>query len=390
MESSILPLMFWLLACTGPAAESGDDGVVETGSVDSADSWVDTGHAPLVCGEVRPPVAVPTHPAVEVSGEVSWTLTFDEAARANGNVDCGYRRTYQGLQSLDLPWTCPDCEVITRGPATIVEGLDCVGQIVSADEVRTEQWGWNAQGEFFRANSENGTMGLLDGAQGHLFDYDQGTASLSWQGESTLRAGGTVLIEAHGGMTFATGEALVAGLFEAPRTEDYAAGWPRADPGSLTLDWSPELGDTLPNFRLQDQCGDTLDLWDLYGTVTVIEVSQYNCGPCQEMARTAAAWQHKMEGKGIAVQFVTTHGNGLGDSYGTPELSLLQSWVQSFGNHGPVVADRGWGIAMARSLVEDYSLSFPAWFIVDEEFTIIHAQKGFSDWSPAEEVLLSK
>ncbi len=387
--------MLLLLACTGPTAhDSGADSTIlidDTAPSDDSSVTDDTGEHPFSCGEANPPVAVSDIPAIQVSGQVNWTLSFDETAESNDFYDCGYARTYEGLQTLDTPWSCADCEVISRGPVTITEGADCVAQISSSGEVRTEKWGWNSDGEFFRATSENARMGMLEGGTPHAFDYQAGTADLMWEGEYELTEDrGTVLISASGTMAFAAGDELIADPFAADREHDYAGSWPRNDPGDLEASWAPTVGETIPNFRLEDQCEDLLDLWDLHGAYTVIEVSQYNCGPCQTMAETAGTWQDHMAGQGVPVQFVTLHGNGLGDSYGTPDHSIIEAWTEEFGNHGPVIADRGWGIAMAYSVIEDYGLSFPAWFIVDPDFKVIHAQTGFSDWDDAEAIILGQ
>ena len=81
--------------------------------------------------------------AVVVTGEVTWSLTFDEAAQAKGFTDCSYTRTFQGTQYLDMDYLCPECSVQVQGTATMTEGLDCYSQISSsASTERTEHWGW--------------------------------------------------------------------------------------------------------------------------------------------------------------------------------------------------------------------------------------------------------
>ena len=93
---------------------------------------------------------------------------------------------------------------------------------------------------------------------------------------------------------------------------------------------------------------------------------------------------------GMEVRFVTLHGNGLSDSLTSPTEDIIDAWTEEYGNHGPVIYDRGYGVAMAASLIEDYGLSFPAWFIVDPEMTVLHAQTGFGDWTTAEAIILAE
>ena len=66
----------------------------------------------------------------------------------------------------------------------------------------------------------------------------------------------------------------IAELFAAERTAPYAGGWPQDDPGTLSASWAPAVGETLPNFRLEDQCRDRLDLWDMADTI--VEVPQHH------------------------------------------------------------------------------------------------------------------
>ena len=76
---------------------------------------------------------------IRVTGEITWTLTFDEEAKENGFFDCSYRRTYEGEERIDRKYLCPDCGFMAQGTATMEEGLDCHGQISSSNaEQRTK------------------------------------------------------------------------------------------------------------------------------------------------------------------------------------------------------------------------------------------------------------
>ncbi len=49
----------------------------------------------------------------------------------------------------------------------------------------------------------------------------------------------------------------------------YACGWDRNDPGNLVSDGN-EVGDVMGNYKLPDQCGEKVDLWDFYGEYHIL------------------------------------------------------------------------------------------------------------------------
>ncbi len=49
----------------------------------------------------------------------------------------------------------------------------------------------------------------------------------------------------------------------------YSCGWPHNDPGDLTSGGA-EIGDTINNLQLVDQCGEALSMWDLYGEYHIL------------------------------------------------------------------------------------------------------------------------
>jgi len=49
----------------------------------------------------------------------------------------------------------------------------------------------------------------------------------------------------------------------------YACGWPHNDPGTLVSKGN-EVGDVLDDFKLPDQCGERVDMWDFYGEYHVL------------------------------------------------------------------------------------------------------------------------
>lgn len=63
----------------------------------------------------------------------------------------------------------------------------------------------------------------------------------------------------------------------------YACGWPHGDPGDLVSEGA-EVGDTLANFELVDQCGETVPTWDLAGSYHILFMTATWCGVCKQEA----------------------------------------------------------------------------------------------------------
>lgn len=358
---------------------STDDSVAD----DSADDSGQTGE--FSCAEFDAPV--PTLPARRFQSTVTWTLDFSEEAEANGLYDCSYSRTYEAIERVDLPFLCPDCSLIVEGDATLTEGADCSAQISTSGTVRTELWGLSDDGRLFRTSLEQGPMSELttltlpaEGEWGEVF----------WDSTSELSAGGTMYLAANGQIRFETDNSTLLVDHSTPRTTPYSAGWEQNDPGNLTLDYTPALGETFPNARFEDQCHDWVDLWDFYGSYLVIDNSQPDCGPCQNMAAGEADFVAGLRAEGIPVRVITLMGAGLSQSTTTPPASTVDAWISRFGVDEPMLYDRGFGYAMFAPFLEDFSgedFGYPAWVIVDPEMTLIYGNIGFGNWDSVASVI---
>ena len=318
--------------------------------------------------------------AIVVDGAVTWTLAFDDAAAANGFTDCSYTRTFTGTQYLDMDYLCPGCSVQVQGTATMTEGLDCYSQISSsATTDRTEAWGWGG-GAFFRSGRAQFPLGELSTFEDAGEDAD---IALSWSSESDLEDGGVMLLSASGTLSYRTDAGTLLPDPAPERTEPYACGWPQNDPGDLTLDYTLAVGQTFPNVYLEDQCGDLLSLWDLYGSWLVLDASQSDCGPCQSMASTAEAFVEEMAADGYDVKVVSFLGNGLSEPFGTPSAETLDSWVSTFALTDPVLYDRGFTYALFPPFIASDSgdsFGFPTWLLVNPQMELVYGSVGFSSW----------
>jgi hypothetical protein len=58
----------------------------------------------------------------------------------------------------------------------------------------------------------------------------------------------------------------------APAETDYLCGWPHNDPGNL-ISGGALTGDVIDNLLAYDQCGEVVDLWDLFGSYNLIFIA---------------------------------------------------------------------------------------------------------------------
>ncbi|MCB9745805.1 MAG: hypothetical protein H6740_24735 [Alphaproteobacteria bacterium] len=366
-----------------------DSGADDSGSDDSAtdDSATDDSGSTeaFSCGEV-PALPEPSVPAVRLVSTITWTLEFDEEAEANGYYDCAYSRAYEGVQEIGLEHLCPECEAITVGTATMFEGTECYDQVFTLEVERTEMWGITAEGGLHRTGAYQAAMAELTTFEGREGEE----ISLAWDSEYTLNSGGTMGLAATGSMSWTTDEDTLLVDTRGPRTEPYAAGWPQNNPGDLVATWPPALGETFPNARLMDQCGDLVDLWDFYGAYLILDSSQYDCGPCQAMAQGEHEFMEQMRAEGYDVHVLTYMGNGLSDPRGTPSQAIVDQWVDRFEIVEPVFYDRGYTYATFPSFIYDLTgedFGFPAWLVIDPEMNVIHGNVGFGTWDAVADVI---
>lgn len=112
-------------------------------------------------------------------------------------------------------------------------------------------------------------------------------------------------------------------------------GWPQAEPPEDLQGEGWEVGEVAPDFRLVDQFGDTVSLWQFYGDVILVDVSTMWCAPCQELARhTEETWlDYRDEGfMYLTVLQEDVHG-------GPPDVEALNAWAEGFGISAPVLDD---------------------------------------------------
>ena len=330
-----------------------------------------------------------TQSAVVVQGEVTWALDFNEDAELQGYWDCEYSRTYVGTQFLEMPYLCPDCNVQVEGTAVMDDNLDCYAQISSDPQAeRTEYWGFGPD-SFHRASLPQAPLGQIAELEG----VEEGVPiALSWESEYTIGEGASFALRAAGGMSYSIDESVrISSGWQASPSE-YACGWPKNDPGDLVLDYQLAEGAVFPNVQLEDQCGELLSLWDLYGRWLVLDSSQPDCAPCRTMAEGAEDFVAEMAAEGVDVMVVSLIGAGLSEPYATPDAQTFTGWVGDYGLQDPVLYDRGFAYALFPGFIEAYSgdsFGFPTWLVVDPQMNLVHGNVGFSSWDDVKTVIAS-
>lgn len=308
-----------------------------------------------------------------ISGEITWTVTFDADAKAAGATDCTYTRHYEGAENASAPWLCPTCDKTYQAQVEVTEGLeDCYTQVTSAEPPALE-WLGVAGGAFRRGvgatMNEQGTA-TIDGA---VIDIVNDVTDIE------APAGGTLAFAVRGQLTTSEEEGDPLHGFRAP--DSYACGWDKAAPPPYAGDYALELGGVVPDGLFKDACDETVRLHDLAGSYLIIDMSAMDCPPCRQMAALEEAFVADMAAQGIAVHVVTLLAPSLDDTLGETTTEMLAIWRDSYGLTSPVLADRGWGLTVFLAAIGD-STGYPSWVIVDPELRVLDFNTGFSTFAP--------
>lgn len=158
-------------------------------------------------------------------------------------------------------------------------------------------------------------------------------------------------------LTSPDGGAAALGDYVAPENS-----WPIGDPVPASLaptGW--RKGETPDDFRLMDQYGDTVSLWQFYGMVVVVDISTGWCGPCRSLAKQVDDVWHDYEDQGFMYLTMMPE-NKVGD---VPSLEDLQDWASDGSITAPVLQDdQGYSAA----IVPDSA--YPRILVVDREMVV--------------------
>lgn len=94
-------------------------------------------------------------------------------------------------------------------------------------------------------------------------------------------------------------------------------------------------GEVAPEFRMLDQHGAEVSLWQFHGCTVVLDFSTGWCAPCQDLAQEAQAIADEYRDRGVRYLTVMPQ-NVEGD---IPDLAFLNEWGDSFGLDEPILQD---------------------------------------------------
>jgi hypothetical protein len=118
------------------------------------------------------------------------------------------------------------------------------------------------------------------------------------------------------------------------------------------------------DFRLMAQTGETVALWQFYGSVIVLDISTMWCRPCQQIAAEVKSTFNSYKDEGF--MYVTLLPEDIqGD---IPDKADLNQWTDSFGigDTVPVLQDdQGYSYAV------EPNEKWPAVLLIDREMRVI-------------------
>ena len=137
--------------------------------------------------------------------------------------------------------------------------------------------------------------------------------------------------------------------------------WPAAESVPAIEGEGFGLGEVVEHRSGPDQNGDTVDLWQFYGQVWVMDVSTIWCQPCQDMAATLQETADAYKDQGFVYVTVLAE-NELGS---VPEEADLDFWAETWGIvDQPVVSDtEGFTAPITGG-------QFPLLLVIDRDLTV--------------------
>ena len=124
-------------------------------------------------------------------------------------------------------------------------------------------------------------------------------------------------------------------------------------------------GQVAPDFRLVDQYGDTVSLWQFYGDVIALDLSTMWCGPCQLLAREVDEVQEDYEAEGfIYITLLPENVDGE-----VPSVDNLNEWAERNSVSAPILSD---GDGHSYAIVPDKI--WPHVMIIGRDMRVVESQ----------------
>ena len=111
--------------------------------------------------------------------------------------------------------------------------------------------------------------------------------------------------------------------------------WESTPPPEGTVGTGYTPGQVVPDFRLVDQFGDEVSLWQFYGNVVLLDISTIWCRPCQDLASHTQETAEAYAEEGFV--YVTVLQEDI--EANPPDLDDLNLWADQFGIASPILGD---------------------------------------------------
>ena len=141
--------------------------------------------------------------------------------------------------------------------------------------------------------------------------------------------------------------------------------WERSEPPCLTGEGFSK-GEVVPDMRLMDQHGDTVSLWQFYGSLVVLDFSTMWCAPCAELAEGIDETWEKYGDEGFMYLSIISQ-DVISE---VPDLDDLNKWADDHSITAPVLADdQGY-----TDEVIPPGGAFPLVMLLDRDMTVLVEQ----------------
>jgi hypothetical protein len=289
-------------------------------------------------------------------GELTWTMNA---------AGCSFTKTYEAVEDRSAPWLCPGCATQALAQGLSTDGVECYEQVYEdKSPAVAERLGLGTATALYWTDQTNHPLGRLGTAEG--------TDHLVVDGESGAGVKPTFTVA--GALERVSTDADPWHGFTPPAT--YACGWSKADPPPYEGNWALELGSTIPDGWFLDRCNEPVRLHDFAGQYLVIEYSAVDCPPCAVMASEADAFEASMAAEGIPTRVVTLLISTKYDPFRETTWEEIDTWSSTYGESGPVLADRGWGWSVVASYLG--SAPYPTWLIVGPDLRFLEVGMGYA------------